>query len=150
MNEHDRYRDQLALRLYGELDQAETQDLEGHLADCLHCRSWALDLERGLGILASPGHPPAAALSAAWTDRLHAEIERQLPSPSRRAALLVPALAFAAGILVTLLFSRPASLEPARPSVEIAPQSQSFARMTPPDRAPTRGFFATLRPLGGQ
>lgn len=45
------YHEQLALRMYGELDARATDGLELHLSDCAACRAFAGELEAGLGRL---------------------------------------------------------------------------------------------------
>jgi predicted anti-sigma-YlaC factor YlaD len=75
---HTYMRELLALRLYGELDDAGRARLDDHLTHCAACRAFDVELERGLGQLASA--VPERDLPSGWRERL----ERQVAQPALR------------------------------------------------------------------
>lgn len=135
---HATYRELLALRLYDELDEDESRDLDAHLSDCAECRAYASELESGLGVLAKQG-PVVNDLPDGWMDRLRTEVQ-QIPAPLHR-PWIIAAASFAAGVLLTLVLNAPEV--PANETPTRAP-SASFERAEPPAPAPTRGRFTQL------
>jgi anti-sigma factor RsiW len=100
---HERSRELLALRLYGELDLDERGELEHHLEACAACRAFAGELDRGLGRLVAT--PVSGDLPPGWGERLRAatSLGRRRPVASRwfglgAAAGLAAGLALAWGL----------------------------------------------------
>lgn len=96
-HDHDALRELLALRLYDELDPAETTRLDAHLAECSACRAYDAELVAGLGSLRPVRED--AALPADWRARLERSVEAA-PRPAHRPH---PAWTFAAGLAAGLL-----------------------------------------------
>jgi hypothetical protein len=96
MSDHAPFHELLALRLYGELDPSESARLDAHLKVCGACRTFAGELEHGLGALAlsAPEAAAGADLPAGWRARLDAAVR---PAPRAR-----PLLVFAAGLAAGL------------------------------------------------
>lgn len=146
MSDHTPFRELLALRLYGELDPAETQRLDAHLAACAACRAFGGELARGLGALApSAAEAAGGDLPAGWRERLDAAVR---PAPRTR-TLLAFAAGLAAGIVaMTLARGAPPAppSEPAAPSATVRlstnagrTDSPLSAAETPP-RAPGHAY----------
>lgn len=91
---HDPWQDRLSEYLDGELRSDERAALEAHLAGCAACR--VLLAELGELVRAARALPERAPERDLWPELAHA-----LRSPARRARVRL-ALAFAAGVLVTL------------------------------------------------
>lgn len=149
---HDRCREALALRLYGDAEPAESAFADTHLAGCAACREEAATLDATLGRLVL-----ARAERAEAEDR-----ERQgvLESRARnsgrrrwfgRAGLV--AASFAAGVALTLALIPPARDHTPGPSTGMRDDlrttktsaAPSFSRAEPPPRAPTSGLFSEFR-----
>ena len=84
-------REQLALRLYDELDEHEAADLERHLEGCAACRALAGELGQGLGRLAASTPDD---LPVGWADQLRGRVAEE---PRPRVARSNPAAGLAAG-----------------------------------------------------
>jgi len=155
-DEHERPRELLALGLYGELAPGEERELERHLAACAVCRSFAAELDAGLGALV-PGrdaHDPDGVadlddLPPGWAERLAAAA--RAPAPSR--ATWNPLLTFAAGLAAGLLVM--AMVRVGSPSHHDVPLAQGVFTnagapeigpdlSTPPPLATGRGPLARL------
>ena len=129
---HERMREQLALRLYGEIDPAEEQALAAHLRDCAACARFAGELEQGLG--RARELPSEAALPAGWDARLAGATARVRRGAFTREVLLVGS-GLAAGVLAMLAFhtsAKPASVASADPD---APAFLRYQGSTPPPLA---------------
>lgn len=144
---HETFRELLALRLYDELEAAESAALDAHLAGCAACRTFALELQAGLG--RAPQGTAADDLPAGWSEALRARIGARPSAPrpaTRRPALLAFASGLAAGLLVMAGWRARGepSATPARPPAAV---ETAFARATPPPLASGRGPLAQLAAL---
>ena len=92
-------REQLALRLYDEIDERESAALQTHLESCAACRSFTNDLGRGLGRLAA-NTPDDLPLG--WADQLRGRMAEE-PQPRVRRSAPVAGLAVGAGIAAGFL-----------------------------------------------
>lgn len=139
---HEDMRELLALRLYGEIDDAQRERLEAHVASCEDCRTFAHELERGLGAV----QPGLAEDDGAWIVALERSIERE-ESVRRNAHWWVAAAGFAAGFLAFWLVTR--VQHPTAPSDEqsanraISPYER-FLGDAPPPRSDSRGELSRL------
>jgi anti-sigma factor RsiW len=150
---HDDIRQLLALRLYGEIDDAQRERVESHVAGCDDCRTFADELERGLGAV----HAGRVEDDGAWIDALQRSIERdeigrsiEREEPVRRISpWWVAAAGFAAGLLAFWLATR------AGASHEIVPREEQTAQRvlspyehflgdTPPPRSDSSGGLTRL------
>lgn len=105
---HEDMHERLALRLYGELDPAESRALDAHLYDCEECRQFASELERGLGRVLAVRASARDALPPDWAERLHAatrDVATTAPRQSIPPERLSPWWAAAAGIAAGLLLA---------------------------------------------
>jgi hypothetical protein len=145
MNE-DRYREWLALELYGELTPDEERELEAALADSASLQRLAHELERGLGVLAreTVGRP-RPELPEGWAERIR-ECTAVVPGAGRfggiRAAAVAAVSGFAAGVLLMLAFTstgRPSGAPESGPNVEAR-----FERDAPPPPARVKGRLHRL------
>lgn len=98
-------REQLALRLYDELDEREGTALQTHLADCAECRAFSSELGRGLGRLAASTPDD---LPADWIGELHRRVadeprEPREPRTQVRRSNLVAGIAAGVGIAAGFL-----------------------------------------------
>lgn len=142
---HENFHELLALRLYGELSADEARALERHLGACAECAAFALELERGLGVLARLDRARLLELPDDWAERLGAATR---PTHLQRwVRALVP---FAAGVAASLLVMalRPSAtpsgeLPGARPGAE----APFVPRSDPPPLASSRGELARLETL---
>jgi predicted anti-sigma-YlaC factor YlaD len=144
--DHDKFRELLCLRLYGETDETERRALDEHLTGCADCRAYASELERGLGAL--PGRRAVRDdLPAGWRERL-GEVARTRPGRGR---LLAFVAGLAAGIAVALALRAPsASQEHSTPRTEVAELAglpPFILRAEAPPMASVRGPFARLAEL---
>ena len=141
--QHDDIHELLALRLYGELEAGDVSRVEAHLAECAACRTFAGELEHGLGRVAMAS---ADDLPGDWRARLEREVAASPPaSPARgvvapQSFLLGTALGLAAGLLVAW------GLIVAMPSKDAAPQPTYVASNGSADGAPVEVALATLPP----
>jgi Putative zinc-finger len=97
---HERIRELLALRLYGENDSAESQILDEHLRGCPDCARFERELASGLG-RARELRPAQTDLSADWEAGLADRTAALARGRWLREALLVAA-GLAAGVLLML------------------------------------------------
>ena len=153
---HDTLRERLALDLYGELDEAETAELEAHLESCGDCRALRAELARDLGALAEEERQSRAFEEALTLDpeRVSA-IAAEAPAGGLESGAEWSriALAFAAGMLVTAglqaLRARGATeLPPGFERLPDAALDSTFRRAEPPPpatRAGPAGMLAALR-----
>ncbi len=122
------HREELALRLYGELEPAEARALEAHLESCDACRAFADELERGLGRLAGAAPPEAPVPAGPWSTPAAEIVGAARPRWGRAPAWSLAAAGFAAGFLAAWLgLATPADpgagtgpAAPAGASVELA------------------------------
>ena len=146
MDTHDAFRELAALRLYGELDPAELERLERHLAQCEACAELARDLESGLGRLALTAAD--GDLPKDWSRRLEAAIVAPSTLPALTfSTLRVAAASFLTGALVawTLATGHPErSGSTGESSAPTSPTRTAFERSTPP---PLARETASLPPL---
>jgi anti-sigma factor RsiW len=101
---HETFHELIALRLYGELDAAETARLEEHLASCTDCRAVALELEETLGAVHASDEAVRDELPAGWRERLRNRALSVPPRP-RRSAVLPFVAGLAAGLLLMLTWT---------------------------------------------
>ena len=95
-------REQLALRLYDELDEREGAALQAHLDECAECHAYSEELGHGLGRLAAS---TADELPVGWAAQLHARVAEEPRSRSGRSnpvAGLAAGVGIAAGFLLGL------------------------------------------------
>lgn len=85
-------REQLALRLYDELDEREGAALQTHLDECVACRAFTGELEQGLGRLATSTPDD---LPLGWADQLRGRVTE---APQSRGGRSNPVAGLAAGI----------------------------------------------------
>ncbi|MFN0243592.1 MAG: zf-HC2 domain-containing protein [Planctomycetota bacterium] len=105
---HEDIHERLALRLYGELDPAESRALDEHLRDCEECRQFASELEHGLGRVVAVRTSARDELPPDWAERLQAatrDVATTAPRPSVAPERLSPWWAAAAGIAAGLLLA---------------------------------------------
>ena len=153
---HEAFREMLALRLYGELEPDEQARLDQHLRMCADCRSFASELESGLGSLRAVRVERASdELPADWRERLRRSTIDE-PRRARLSPWWSSAAAFAAGILVaTILARRGGALAPRGEGSagglvarnDGARELSIYARFngaTPPPLASTEGQLARL------
>lgn len=148
---HETYREQLALRLYGELTEEEGRALERHLDGCEACAALARELSTTLGGLVANA-PDPRALPADWSERLRAAT--RAVAPRRR---VQPVASFvgglAAGLFLAFLLTPRDAGHGARtePGVTIhtnAGEGPSFtARATPPPQTTSTGTLSRLPEL---
>jgi anti-sigma factor RsiW len=106
MTRHDAFREQLALRLYGELSPTEEAALDAHVAGCTDCRAFAHELTLSLGAVVPDAGLVAAhadEMPADWVARLDRVTGTRPPGPGPVRALATFATGLAAGILIALL-----------------------------------------------
>lgn len=149
---HDRCREALALRLYGDVEPAESAFADTHLAGCTACRDEAAALDATLGrlVLARAGRADAGYRERAGAPESPAQI-RGRRRWFGRAGLV--AASFAAGVALTLALApleRGRNLGPSAGTRDDlgaipAPAPSSFSRAAPPPRAPTNGLFSEFR-----
>jgi anti-sigma factor RsiW len=146
---HDEFREMLALRLYGELDERGRAELDAHLRACADCRRFASELDVGLGALRQPR---AAAdeleLPPDWRERL-----QRAADDGRGRVPISPwwtsAAAFAAGLLAAMLwFHRPSDRALDAPRRDDADGAaliyRHFLGKVEPPPAATNGTLARL------
>jgi anti-sigma factor RsiW len=143
---HEKFRELLCLRLYGETDETERRALDEHLAGCADCRAYALELEQGLGALRAR-RAERDDLPAGWRERLGEVAHARLS----RGRLLAFVAGLAAGIAVAFaLRTPPASQEHSMPRTEVAELAglpPFVLRAEAPPLASVRGPFARLAEL---
>lgn len=142
---HEHFREQIALRLYGELDVDETRALDLHVGGCADCRAFEARLGDGLGRVRELARTHGdVELPADWSERL-----REATRPSRRLSPWWTAVtSFAAGILVTALAlhrgDAPASTSnDPRPTADESSYAHYLSE-TPPPPATGSGQLARL------
>lgn len=152
MNDHERLREHLVLRLAGELDVEDARHLDEHVAVCPECREELASL--------LPLAPPRVVLEDtadvsgfdAWRERVLAGTTRARRSGAKVRQGLVAASLFVGGLALGLLGGRgvarveapPSSVargSPDRTATEKAP-SRPFALREAPVPAPPSGFLA--------
>jgi hypothetical protein len=154
---HQTYREQLALRAYGELDDEELRALAQHLEACADCRAFAVELERALSSLSAlrevPRTPPAG-----WLERTLSAARREALPRGRLALAAAFAAGLAAGVLLMAGLSRQAPdpstvggapSAPSLPGREPSPLERALAVAAldePPPPATTAGI-SRLRPF---
>ncbi|MEM7309219.1 MAG: zf-HC2 domain-containing protein [Planctomycetota bacterium] len=150
MKNHEPFRELLALRLYGELDDAEARALAAHLAGCDACARFADELEHGLGA-APRGETGAAELPDGWRERLDDAIRPAAASRWRWAAPFAAGLA--AGVLLMGLRPEPEREQRASGSSLVTNAGagpELVLRPGPPPPASGRGTYARLGDLLGE
>jgi anti-sigma factor RsiW len=101
---HEAFREQLALSLYGELDTQEAAELARHLAACAECRRFADELGAGLGRVAAARRTTLEhELPRDWRERL--DLAWKETSPRRSSPTLSTWWAAAAGLAAGLLIA---------------------------------------------
>jgi len=153
---HESFRELLALRLYGEIEPDERDRLDEHLDSCADCRTFARELEDGLGSLrASPAERASDDLPADWRERLR-RASSDHASSSRSLRWWSSIAAFAAGILAALIVTRGGDAPAPRgdraatglvASNDKAGELSIYSRFhgaTPPPLASTEGQLARL------
>lgn len=108
----DQWTDRLSAYMDGELDDAERQRLEAHLAGCDECRATAADLREIVARAAAVEPvPPARDLWTGIRDRIGGDVRvlpiasagtAQTQNPKRRLAFSLPQLAAAAAVIAFL------------------------------------------------
>ncbi len=137
---HERIRELLALRLYGETDPGEEQAIAAHLDECRVCAKFAAELGQDLGRARALN--AEASLPPGWDASLADATARLRRRHWTREALLVGS-GLAAGVLAMLAWSafanphpRPSSLANTNPD---APAFLRFQGDTPPPLATAGG-----------
>jgi len=129
---HEAWREQLALRQYGELDEREARALDVHLESCAACREFAAELELGLGRLAQAAPPH---VDEVWLARVRAGVAPRI-ARRRNWGWAGFAAGLAAGALLVLW------LNPGQRDADT--RSASLERSGPPPLARAGGEFAQL------
>jgi len=165
MNCNDSH-EHLALRLYAELDERDGEALQAHLDGCAACRTYAAQLQQGLGRLSADATDD---LPQGWAAQLServgsADVRRS--RESRPAASLIAGVSIAAGFLLGLVCT--SLLTPVQPGsgpsdpgprTELAPEAtlaagnashSEFRRATAPPLATTVGDLGRLRSYLGR
>jgi anti-sigma factor RsiW len=143
--DHETYREQAALRLYGELSPEERDELEQHLAGCASCATEVAALEAGLGRLACPA--AEEDLPAGWRQRLDEALGLERRRRALRSPLWIAAASFLAGATLAWTVGRatPAALPgDAHGTAAVPPGGVPFERATAPPRARDRGSLPLL------
>ena len=114
----------LTLYHYGELDAAQLQEVEAHLAACAACRTELEDLQRTLAVIPRPQFTLSAAQRSAFTDRVMARRRRRplLATGAWSGALGVAALAIYLLILHPGAPAPPVTTSPALVDIEVLEQ----------------------------
>lgn len=138
MDLHEEFRELAALRLYGELDAAELERLERHLAQCSVCSALARELEGGLARLV-----PAAVgndLPSGWKHGLEAALVaggEPPPNAVPRSTLWTAAASFLVGAGVAWSVAEKRTDPAVGPQRQVATTASeaAFERSSPPPRA---------------
>lgn len=146
---HEHFREQMALRLYSELDLDETKALDEHLQRCDECRRFESDLTHGMGRVRSLAHARSdAELPPDWTERLAAATRDSGERRTRISPWLAAVTSFAAGILVAALVAHradsPAHESNRHPVTVDEANYARYLRETPPPPSTGGGQLARL------
>ena len=137
---HERIRELLALRVYGETDPEEERAIAAHLAECPACADFAAELGQDLG--RARELRAQASLPDDWDANL-AEATADLRRRSWRRELLLVGSGLAAGVLAMLAWSAIQSPRATAPAVaNMNPDTPAFLRFqgdTPPPLATAGG-----------
>ena len=141
---HENFRELIALRLYGEIEEKDRSRLQAHLSGCDACARYAREIEAGLGALSRGGRASGAEdLPADWAERLR-EATRETAPRRRALSWWAAAASFAAGAIATAVVARgPSSPVPAVTTGDASIWSR-FHREEPPPLATTEGQLSRL------
>jgi len=145
-------REQLALRLYGELDDAEAATLRDHIEGCEECGAYSDELDQGLGRLAVTS---VDDLPGDWVAELRERVggePESIAHRSRAAAFVAAGIGLAAGFLLALAIT-PLLDRNVPPEVEVGvaalpspgPAQPGFRRASAPPLALASGQVDRLR-----
>ncbi len=146
---HEHFREQMALRLYSELDLDAAKALDVHLGQCDECRRFEAELTRGMGRVLSLAEARAdAELPPDWTERLAAATRDRGERRTRISPWVAAVTSFAAGILVAALVAHradsPAPESNRHPVTVDEANYARYLRATPPPPSTGGGQLARL------